>query len=228
MSTAQGTDAFALRRQQLALLFRAVDTKARCLADELHPSWRECISRDLGLSPALGRRGSALLSAAFELRWPSLAELREPVHRISLLGREQTVRVLALHALYAWHERVRVSIGREVRDFLVALVGGVAYGQLVGEAPSGLRNVVPLGPQELDADMLAAAGFRSLCRSGAWASRDAMAITRLSLPPPAVKQAAALEEGATATAAQRPLKIDEYFPELTWLFGSDMDHSLSA
>lgn len=234
MSTVAAPAAAAL----LHRLLQAADAKAADLAAHFHPAWIEAAWRHVGAPAArhaqrvAPQRGSALLAEVYGLQWPALADLRPPAHRLALLGRVQILRVLAACALHARRDSVRRSIGRDVRRLVVDHIGEPAYQQLLASPAQGVAAVQPLNVPELDLDRLAGAGYHALCEQGAWQCRRSLALTRVSLAP------AALEARRPRTASSAaPVRVDEngvlarlpdYFPEHTWLFGSDMDRALSA
>jgi hypothetical protein len=221
-------------RQPLAQLLQAIDDKAADLAAQLHPSWVDAISQRLGVTCSCegarpARRTARLLTAAYELQWPSIGELRHPVHRIALLGRRDTLRVLTVCELACRRDSVRMAIGRETRDLLIEQIGAPAYTLLCEGPPQGVAQVQPVSPQDFDLELLAGSGYRLLCRSGAWRSRAALAITRMCLAPVAVEVGTRLPDDIIDAADDGGAAhhLHDYFPELAWLFGSDMDRALS-
>ena len=225
----------AERGGALARLVRAVDDKGTDLPAQLHPAWVDAVFPRPGL--AIGGdarradlRVSQLLAAAYELRWPTFGELRHPAHRIALLGRQDTLRVLAVCALASRRDSLRVSVGRETRETVIECVGAAAYAQLVSGSPSRSAPIQALTPQMLDIDQLATSGYRLLCRHGAWHSRAALAITRLCLAPMTADSLAGPPADATGDAegAEVVNHLQDFFPELEWLFGSGMKRALSA
>jgi hypothetical protein len=236
MSPSAATDAADLLRR----LLRQADTKAADLVLHLHPDWVAAAWQHAG--PAAARqaprvprpRQSALLAQVYGLQWPALADLHPAAHRLALVERPQIVRALATAALFARRERVRRSIGRDVRRVLVDCVGDTAYRQMLGSPAQGPGcNQQPLAVTDLDPDRLAVAGYRALCAQGAWTCRRALAITRLTLAPAALdsaqQHAHRTSRSAEAADAMGVLhRLPDFFPELAWLFGSDMDRALSA
>lgn len=221
----------------LRRLLQAADAKAADLASHLHPDWVKAAWQHAGALAARQarrvppQRQSALLAQIYGLRWPALADLQAPAHRLALLSRAPLLRVLATCALYPRRERVRRSIGRDVRHALLDAIGETAYRQLLDSPAPGLANPQPLSARDLDPERLAAAGYRALCAQGAWTCRSALALTRMSLAPDVLDNAGAApsstsrDAGGADAALQR---LPDFFPELAWLFGSDMDRALSA
>jgi len=174
------------------------------------------------------RRHSALLARVYDLRWPALTAFREPAHRLSLLDRASLVKVLAACALDGRRDSVRRSVGRVVRELLIEGIGESAFEKVLqGPAPL-MRAVEPMGATDADPERLAVEGFRLLCAQAAWRHPMLITIVRLSLPP-AAQAGEPQSEGRPNGATQRMVdRLHEYFPELAWLFGSDMDRALSV
>ncbi|AKJ27826.1 type III secretion protein HrpB4 [Caldimonas brevitalea] len=216
-------------------LLQAIEAKAAELASHLHPAWLALASQQLGpLASALtGDKPSPTLSRligeVYGIRWPALPTLAHRVHRLVVLGRADVVRVLSTAALHARRDSMRRCIGRDLRRLLVERVGEVAYRELLARPGQGGLDAQPLEAAELHEDRLSTAGYRLLCEQGAWHSRQALAIARLSLAPAALDG-----EHVTPLPSGRPDldsffdHLPHYFPEHAWLFGSDMDRALSA
>jgi len=209
--------------------------KAADLAAHVHPAWIEAAWRHAGAAAARHAqrvappRLAALLAELYGLQWPLLADLHVPAHRLALLNRPQVLRVLAACALHAQRDSVRRSIGRDVRSLLIRHIGAPAYQQLLTGPAQGAAAARPLSAPELDLDRLAGAGYHALCSQGAWQCRSALALTRLSLAPAVLE----VRQGDTPPPAGMDThtvlaRLPDYFPEHTWLFGSDMDRALSA
>jgi Bacterial type III secretion protein (HrpB4) len=217
----------------LRALLDAADAKQRALVDEMHPGWVEAAWR--GASPAAARdaarvpkpQQSALLARAYGLRWPPLVDLAAPVHRLAVLGRRPICRILALFGLQPRRDAMRRMLGRGPRAELVGLIGQPAYEWLLGQPPAGLADTPPMAPEELQLERLAVAGYVVLQAGGAWRSREALAITRLSLPPGNAPVGSLLDADATPASVVID-RLPTFFPEFAWLFGSDMDRALSA
>jgi len=223
----------------IRLLLEAVDHKASTLPDHVHPAWIDAAWARLGpkgtewAARVPAQRHSALLAKAFGLVWPSLAVFREPGHRIALLDRDSMLRVLAVCALDGRGESVRRSVGRVVRQLLIEGIGENAYEKVLGNQVRGLQPPSnPLGPFEVGQERLAADGFRALCAQAAWRNRSLITLVRLSLPPSARGEHVQVNErpaGSAIKGVDRMIdRLHEYFPELAWLFGSDMDRALSV
>lgn len=222
----------------LGRLIRAVDRKSARLATDLHPQWIDAAWARLGPSAGTwaarvpSHRHSVLLASAYGIAWPSLAAFREPAHRIALLDRSQVLKVLAVCALDGRGQSVRRSVGRVVRDLLIEGIGENAYEKVRDGPTRGIRPASPLGMSEVGQEQLAADGFRTLCAQSAWRDRSLLTLVRLSLAPPTTRDNL-LDD--VSFGSSQPIGVDrtidrlhDYFPELSWLFGSDMDRALSA
>jgi len=217
-------------------LLREAGAKAAAFAQHLHPHWLNAVWQITGLEPArhaaaiAPRRHGALLLSAYGLKWPGLDDFGRRAHRICVLGRRPTLQLLALRALLPRRDSVRRSVGREVRSALVEHLGEAAYARLLDTPRRGVSNGPALEAADLDLERLAVHGYRALCAQGAWQCRSALAITRLSLPPmPDTDACTASDDGAAPDESGEVIEhLQDYFPELAWLFGSDMDRALSA
>jgi len=219
-------------------LLDAIDRKSASLAADLHPAWIDAAWARLG--PRAGvwaarvppRRHSALLAKAYSLDWPSLAVFSEPAHRIALLDRSRMLRVLATCALDGRRDSVRRSVGRVVRHLLIEGIGESAYEKVLDSPARGMHVADPLGAFEVGQDRLAVEGFRALCAQAAWRNQSLITVVRLSLAPSALGEHLQVNErpnGSAVKSVDRMIdRLHEYFPELAWLFGSDMDRALSA
>ncbi|MGE5864927.1 MAG: type III secretion protein HrpB4 [Rhizobacter sp.] len=215
-------------------LLQAVDRKALAWPSELHPAWVDAATARLGPQAAAWcarvprRRHANLLARTYGLDWPALAEFRAPAHRLALLDRATLLKVLATCALDGRRESVRRSVGRLVRDLLIEGIGESAYEKVLDSPVRGLQGAAPLGAVEVNPERLAADGFRALCAQAAWRHPVLINMVRLSLPP-GVTADPATPSSAPAPAAGRVIdRLEDYFPELAWLFGSDMDRALSV
>jgi hypothetical protein len=223
---------------RLQRLLEAVNAKSAELVSHLHPAWVDAAWKHAGPAAAQQarhvppRRQSALLAELYDLRWPALGDLAPRAHRLVVLGRHQILQILALCALYPRRERVRRSIGRDVHRLLAEQLGETAYRQLLDSPSLGGASQRPLVVQDLDPERMASAGYRALCTEGAWTCRSALALTRMSLSPSALnaaERAAATKSPARLVGTENVLdRLPDFFPEHTWLFGSDMDRALSA
>lgn len=228
MSGEDRSDACALVRR---LLLQA-QAKSADFASHLHPHWVNAAWQRVGLDVGLhaaripGERHGRLLFTAYGLGWPSLADLRRRNHRICILERRSILRLLAVCALVPRRDGVRRSIARDVRRSLVDNIGEPAYEMLLRSPTSGQPDMPALDAADIELEALATAGYAALCVPGAWLCREALAITRLSLPPETA--APSPSDDAARTASDVIEHLQDYFPEHAWLFGSDMDRALSA
>lgn len=222
----------------LMRLLQAVDRKAASWPVDLHPAWVGKAFGHLGVQAAASSmrlpqdRQAALLEAIFGLAWPSLAEFRNPVHRLVLLDRSSLLKVLAVFALDTRRESMRRSIGRAVRKLLIDGVGESAYEKLTSTPMRGLQVSNPLALPDVGQERLAAEGFRLMREEGVWHHPVLTRMVRLSLPL-TLSGASSRLDGAALEPASRTVDrvvdgLPQYFPELEWLFGSDMDLALSA
>jgi hypothetical protein len=219
-------------------LLGAVDAKAARLASDFHPAWVDAAWARLG--PQMAgltqrvpvRRHSMLLAGAYGIVWPELDAFREPAHRIALLDRSRLMKVLAACAIDARRESVRRSVGRTVRELLIEGIGESAYQQVLDSPLRGIKSADPLAAMEVGQDRLAVDGFKALCAQGAWRDQTLISIVRLSLQPAAFGDPGQGDERSrvsTGRGVDRTVdRLHHYFPELAWLFGSDMDRALSA
>ncbi|ARN20779.1 type III secretion protein HrpB4 [Piscinibacter gummiphilus] len=217
----------------LRRLLRAIDRKAGAWPTELHPAWVDAAAARLGPRAAAWcarvppRRHAALLEHTYGLVWPDLAEFREPAHRLALLDRPSLLKVLATCALDGRRDSVRRSVGRVVRDLLIEGIGESAYERVLDGPTRGLQAAEPLGAVEANPERLAADGFRALCSQAAWRHPTLITMVRLCLPPGV--SADAVPAAPSPRGADRVIdRLPDYFPELAWLFGSDMDRALSV
>lgn len=213
-------------------LLQAVDRKALAWPTELHPAWVDAATARLGPQAAAWSarippaRHANLLARTYGLDWPPLAEFRSPAHRLALLDRATLLKVLATCALDGRRDSVRRSVGRLVRDLLIEGIGESAYEKVLDSPARGLQSAAPLGAVEVNPGRLAVDGFRALCAQGAWRHPVLITMVRLSLPP-----GVTTDPGGPSPAPGGGRIIDrleDYFPELAWLFGSDMDRALSV
>ena len=218
----------------LALLMQAVSAKSNRLVEQMHPAWVRRAFDSLGpgwdglVQGLPAPRRSALLARAYGLRWPALTELGPRVHRLALLDLGATRRVLSLFALVARRDGLRRLISRDDRSLLAGHVGETAFQWLLACADSRKGEARPLAVADLGIDRLATHGYRLLCDQGAWSSRDALTFTRLCLPPADAQLPPGGADLDPVWTAQVIEQLPNLFPELAWIFGSDMDRALSA
>jgi len=217
----------------LRRLLQAVDRKAAAWPSELHPAWVDAAAARLGPRAASWcarvppRRHAMLIARTYGLVFPDLAEFREPAHRLALLDRTTLLKVLATCALDGRRDSVRRSVGRLVRDLLIEGIGESAYERVLDSPARGLQAAAPLGAVDVSPERLAADGFRALCTQAAWRHPALITMVRLSLPPGV--SADAVPAAPPARGTERVIdRLQDYFPELAWLFGSDMDRALSV
>jgi Bacterial type III secretion protein (HrpB4) len=226
-------DAAAAAVTGLPGLFALAQRKSARLAQHVHPDWVSAalpghaawaLQEQCG--PALARV-SLLLGRLYGVRWPGLVSLRDRAHRVAVLTRPLALRVLATAALYVQRAAVRRCVGRDARQALVDLVGEPAYAALLAAPDAGgPRAEVDL--RQHDLDFWAAEGYRALHVAGAWRCKDASVIARLLLAPGAFDGAAPADAAPADDMAAFVHQLDSFFPEQSWLFGSDMDRVLWA
>ena len=211
----------------LRLLLDAARSKSAEAAAHLHPHWAGLGWRRLGLptmrEAAAGADAGRALCAALDLRWPGLDVFALKVHRIALLPRSDLRRVLGVVALHFDRHRVRLSIGPGLRAALVDCLGDAVYASMLEAPPLRTGIAAPLTPHELEPERLALNGLLRLVQAKLWRCPRLLRWTRMALAP------------ADAPPPKRPLaphdldtRLPIYFPEQAWLFGSPMDHALSA
>ncbi len=220
--------------QALRLLFAATDAKSARLIHHIHPAWVQAAlpGKATWATEQANARISVLLGEAYRVRWPSLDSLRTKAHRLALLGGPQILQILATVWLYLRRAAMRRCVDREVRSSFRAMTGEPAYEALL-QAPLSAQALAEsdlgnLG--SLSAEQVAAAGYAALHASGFWTCKDASVIARLSLSPDAldwldVATDGTRQRGEIAAFLER---LPHFFPEQSWMFGSDMDRALSA
>jgi Bacterial type III secretion protein (HrpB4) len=220
----------------LQRLLGSAQHKSAQLATQVHRGWLEAALPEDYPDGALRAfcdrattRTALLLAEAYAVRWPSLTSLRRRAHRIALLAREPLLRALAAAAFHGRSGDVRRCVGRQARHALVELVGEPAYAALL-QTPDAGGAVRAIEAADLQRDACAAKGYQLLQERGLLSCRDASLITRLSLPPGAVREAAAQPDTPISQVQLSGLfdRFDAFFPEQAWMFGSDMDRALSA
>jgi hypothetical protein len=200
----------------------------------MHPDWIEAALPGRvhwALSQAGGAKGgrlSMLLASAYGVAWPDLLTLRHRAHRVALLPMPACKQVLAMVALYAKRGSVRRCVGRTARLSLVAMVGEPAYWALVKTTETHAQ-AVDHEVAHRSLEECAAHGYRLLNDNGLLTCKKASLITRLTLARDALS-AAPLTSRAVPHHELSDLlhRLDQFFPEHSWLFGSDMDRALSA
>ncbi len=210
-------------------LLEAARRRSSDLAAELHPAWLQHGCRQLGLDASVAtaspRRCSAALQALFELQWPTLDRFQFPAHRIAVLPRDDIRRVLAVVALHAQRERVRLCIGHGLRAALVDRVGEAVYARMLEAPPLRGGGPEPLSAAELDPERLAWDGLARLLEIGAWRSRRLLRWMQIAFAPRAGKK---LPRPRSGGPQEILTCLPSYFPEHAWLFGLPMDRALSA
>jgi hypothetical protein len=226
----------------LRCLFAAVQTKSSHLAQHIHPAWVSAALPNHGTwalhvqDEPVAQRVSHLLGNLYGVRWPALASLHHRVHRVALLTKPMTLRVLAGAALYLQRGGVRHCVGRQARQALEQMVGVPALAAMLNlpAADRTTGNAPQLSAADLEPELWAAQGYRVLHAAGVWTCKDASVIARLSLSPGAFDEPAPATEpkpGLAPTAVDLVAylnQLEHYFPEQSWLFGSNMDRALSV
>jgi hypothetical protein len=232
-------------------LLQTIDAKSAAFESHFDPAWRKAVWQSVGFdvlkvsgdeaadenpSPETLFSGAAThrrVADVYSLRWPKLSVFRQRAHRLALLSRRQILQVFATLALYTERNRVRCSIQKSVRTLLIDhMVGPTAYQRLINSPITQGMNTSsePLALSELNVIAWAQIGYRLLCQTGLWTNRECLAIVKMSFPPstPAA-QSQGLSSPANLVEITHALNhLPDFFPELTWLFGSDMENALSA
>jgi hypothetical protein len=218
----------------IARLLRAIDAKSAGLALQVHGGWHAGVQAQAwpgSTRPARQRllvQASQAVATMYGVRWPGLNMLRPRVHRVAVLEREPLLRVLAAAALHAQRFTVRQIVSKAERVRLCAIVGEPAYRALVESTPGGLPAQAGGTVERLGLSELAEAGCRAIATQNLWRCRDVLTLVRLALAPDTRSV-----QVSVAPARRGPLmgfeeRLDLYFPEFAWLFGSEMDRALSA
>jgi hypothetical protein len=220
--------------QNLRQLMCAVQERSTHFVRDIHPQWGSAALPDFdgllsrcedGVSIT---RMSLILADYYNVEWPNLLALRNKVNRIALLAAPAAKRVLAAAALYAGRAGVRRCIARHDRLAMIALVGEPAY--------VGIRDAPDTGGLQLamefnnfQPDTWANKGYGLLQMSDAKMCIKSSRIAQLILNP--------IETDQKVSEVKPKLgcydfiefinQLDIFFPELTWLFGLDMDQVLS-
>jgi hypothetical protein len=216
-------------------LAQALNGKCGGLAAHLHPGWLAGVPpRWLAEAGAPGgwRRSllepSLALAALYGLRWPTLAMLRPRIHRATLLERPPLLRVLALAVLHARRFDVRRWVSKQLRHQVCAAVGEHAYQVLIDSPGSGAGADIGTPPPPMGLDELAQAGCELIAREGLWRARQVLTLVQLALPPQPAAHGPLEAQAQQGVLAGFEQSLDLYFPELTWLFGCEMDRALSV
>ena len=171
-----------------------------------------------------------MLRTAWAVNWPGLSALANRLNRTALLPRQATLMWLCTAALFLRRRDVRRCVGRVQRQAFVDMVGAHVLEAIVATPESALAipDAPPLEGQTLDG--LASWAFLTLSEHGAWSSERARRLIGLCLPPDG-----ALACDSTRRTRLQPLplgafsdQLPHYFPDYSWLFGSNMDRALSA
>ncbi len=208
-------------------LLSAARSKTASIADQVHPDWIRGLCGGLGLGNGESVHGKALddaLRDTFMLRWPSLSQLTRSAQRISLLSRPEMSRVLAAVALHSGRDSVRRNLNKSHRSQWITAIGEDAYLRLLRLPPRG-HQVAEVRLHPLPHGY-AIEGQALLGAAGHWRNRDCVAWIRYALPPFA-------NGGQTSVDAEHLdpaifVHLPFIFPEHAWLFGSDMERTLSA
>jgi Bacterial type III secretion protein (HrpB4) len=226
----------------LQSLFAAAQSKSLRLAQHVHPAWVAAALPQhsawalQGHDGPVAQRVSQLLGQLYGVRWPGLHALRWRAHRVALLPRSMVLRVLAGTALYLQRAGVRHCVGRASRLALENMVGAPAMAALLNAPTAGhcAGSTTPLDFASLDPELWAAEGYRALHAAGVWTCKDASVIARLTLAPGAFDRptpATAATPDITPSSADLAAylhQLEHFFPEQSWLFGSNMDRALSV
>jgi Bacterial type III secretion protein (HrpB4) len=223
----------------LERLFSSVAEKSEQFVFNIDPARVACASQGL-ITVSSGPRNayfdeiaSAALLAVYNVRWPSLSALVRRLHRLWVLPLAEVLRVLQAVALYERRSDVRRCIGRSVRTSLVDRVGRSAF-DLIVATPGA--NTSPAGESSianLPATLLARSGFEALEMHNCWECSDSRQLVALCLPPEFTDARCAPSAFAEPELPATDLhglieRLDLFFPEHAWLFGCDMDKTLSA
>ncbi len=198
------------------------------LLDRIHPAWVRSMGIDMGavsaVSPASRAVWTEVVAVRFDLRWPDLSVAAEPLQLLWLLPPLQIQRVCCARALFACRDALMRSVDAHVRRSARALVGPAAFdaltvvpGQRVGSAPV---------LAEPDTGRTSVSGLALLQTSSTWADARAHRLVQLALPP--LEAAPAQPASSDAEHALFASHLPTIFPEHSWLFGSNPDHTTSV
>ena len=223
----------------LERLFSSVADKSARFVLNIDPGRVACVSQGL-ISVSSGPRSayfdefaSAALKAVYGVRWPSFGALVCRLHRLSVLPLVEVLRVLQVVALYERRGDVRRCIGRSVRTSLVDRVGKPAFDLIIDTPGADVGLPSESSIASLTATLLARSGFEALEMHNCWECSDSRHLVALCLPPNEVDARCALGAFTRPELPATDLhvlieRLDLFFPEHAWLFGCDMDKTLSA
>jgi hypothetical protein len=220
----------------LAQLFEAARSKSNDFASHVHPAWADAAwkgsSEWLAAAPegAAKHEASLALQGAYNVQWPSLASLADCLQRAALLPRPVLLQLLCASAVFQRRQEVLRCVDRASRKTLMELVGAAAFEVILDANDVVGDTVEPLPSNIVSADTLAAWAFDRLELQGAWSCPQARTLVALSLSPAALGRAQRSHrpKRRAQSLAAFVVRLEKFFPEYVWLFGSDMDRALSA
>ncbi len=164
----------------------AFEQRLHGLVNDVHADWLDlwggAISGSLSVGCSMAWRD---LACALGVDRPALAELADPLLRISLLPPEQAQRVLVMRALLSRRAQVRACIAPHQRSQLCAAVGNPALFALIAD---GHDTSHVLSHRSADQDLpemsaLAWEGYQLFAADGAWHEGAGLArLLRLRFP----------------------------------------------
>lgn len=211
------------------LLLKASRDRYEHLVDEIDPQWvlpwlPAALCDPAARTPSDRDRLSAALLARFGLSWPALSCWKPPLHRIGLLPRADALRVLSALALFCNPSLLTRSVDanrwRQVRE----LLGEAACEALIARSLPLVRPR-PTSAGHLTATMLARDGLETLVAGMTPGHDDLVNVMRFYLPVPGELQLhipiSARCVSAVMMCTAFYAHLDEFIPDLLWLFGSN-------
>jgi hypothetical protein len=176
---------------------------------------------------------SSALQVIYNVRWPGFSALLRRLHRLSALPLLDVLRVLQAVALYERRSDVRRCIGRNARSSLIDRVGQPAFDMIVATAGANAGPPSEFNIADMPVALLARRGFQVLEMYNCWECADSRHLVALCLPFDEVISGpvpgAFVKSALPATDLHGLIeRLDLFFPEHAWLFGCDMDKTLSA
>jgi Bacterial type III secretion protein (HrpB4) len=176
---------------------------------------------------------SSALQIIYDVRWPGFGALVRRLHRLSALPLLDVLRVLQAVALYERRSDVRRCVGRDARSSLIDRIGLPAFDMIVATPGANAGPQSELNIADMPVALLARGGFQALEMHNCWECADSRHLVALCLPFDELvsrRVPSAFAKSALPATDLHGLieRLDLFFPEHAWLFGCDMDKTLSV